>query len=165
MKLVNAKSADCADDRTLNARCIASQLSRFCPITFPSFKIAFCFVDTSPSVLSVSFDSLAPARFAPLGPTFGCSSSKAPAFPVVVNPVLVAFSRNFGPLRPDWSSPHDQPSVSDKNTSNAIRACSLAKSCAELPDGNDPKNSLATASGMALDSGPASRQNFRKRSR
>lgn len=34
---------------------------------------------------SVSFDSLAPARLTPSGPTFGCSSSKVPTFPVVVN--------------------------------------------------------------------------------
>jgi len=39
----------------------------------------------SPSVFSVSFDSLAPARLTPPGPTFGCSSSKVPTFPVVVN--------------------------------------------------------------------------------
>ena len=38
----------------------------------------------SPSVFSVSFDSLAPARLTPPGPTFGCSSSKVPTFPVVV---------------------------------------------------------------------------------
>ena len=38
-----------------------------------------------PSVFSVSFDSLAPARLTPSGPTFGCSSSKVPSFPVVVN--------------------------------------------------------------------------------
>ena len=41
--------------------------------------------------------------------------------------------------RPKRSSPHDHPSISDKKTSKAIRACSLAKSCAELPDGNDSK--------------------------
>jgi len=34
---------------------------------------------------SVSFDSLAPARLAPAGPTFGCSTSRLPRRSVVVN--------------------------------------------------------------------------------
>jgi hypothetical protein len=37
------------------------------------------------SVLSVSFDSLARARLAPSGPTFGCSTSRLPRRSVVVN--------------------------------------------------------------------------------
>jgi hypothetical protein len=39
-------------------------------------------------------------------------------------------------------------------TSNAIRACSRAKSCAEPPTGNDFKNNLAATSGISLDSAP-----------
>jgi hypothetical protein len=34
----------------------------------------------------VFFDSLAPASLAPLGPTFGCSTSRLPQRSVVVNP-------------------------------------------------------------------------------
>ncbi|MCX6963742.1 MAG: hypothetical protein NTW41_00090 [Verrucomicrobia bacterium] len=83
----------------------------------------------------------------------------------VANPARLAFNRNFGPTRPKRSCPHDQPSTSDKNTSNAIRACSRANSCAEVPIGNDSKNNLAATSGISLDSGPAPRQNFRNLSR
>jgi hypothetical protein len=38
-----------------------------------------------PPMLSMSFDSLAPARLTPPGPTFGCTSTKVPTIPVVVN--------------------------------------------------------------------------------
>jgi len=39
-----------------------------------------------PCFSSVLFDSLAPARLAPPGPTFGCSTSRLPRRSVVVNP-------------------------------------------------------------------------------
>ena len=39
----------------------------------------------SPSVCSVSFDSLAPGLLAPPGPTSGCSTSRLPRRSVMVN--------------------------------------------------------------------------------
>jgi hypothetical protein len=59
-----------------------------------------------------------------------------------------------------FSRSHDHPSISDKKTSNAVRACSRAKSCAETTAGNNTKNNLAATSGILLDS--ALRQNFKK---
>ena len=61
---------------------------------------------------SVPFDSLAPARLArlaPSGPTFGCSSSKAPTFPLVVN------SAGFG------SRNQRDQSRSDKNEKSSCQ--------------------------------------------
>jgi hypothetical protein len=84
---------------------------------------------------------------------------------LVVNPAEFVFSRNFGPRRPKRSSPQAQPSISDKKTSKAIRACSRANSCAEEPTGNDSKNNLTATSGISLDSAPRSRQNLKKRSK
>jgi len=55
--------------------------------------------------------------------------------------------------------PH--PTISPIKTSNAIRVCSRAKSCAEPQTGNDSKNNLAATSGISVDSGPALRQNFK----
>ena len=49
--------------------------------------MGFAFIH-SPSVF---FDSVAPAP-SPFGPTFGCSSSKVPTFPVAVNPAGFGFS-------------------------------------------------------------------------
>jgi hypothetical protein len=83
----------------------------------------------------------------------------------VIDPAEFAFNRNFGPTRPYRSSPHDHPTISPIKTSNDIRACSRAKSCAEPPTGNDSKNNLAATSGISLDSGPALRQNFKNRSK
>ena len=54
-----------------------------CPPT-PVYHWVF----NSISVLSVSSDSLATAHFTPSGPTHGWSSSKAPAFSVVVNSAI-----------------------------------------------------------------------------
>lgn len=48
---------------------------------------------------SVSFDSLAPARLTPPGPTFGCSSSKVPTFPVVVNSAGFGVNAKFAGYR------------------------------------------------------------------
>ena len=62
----------------------------------------------------------------------------------VVSPAEFVFNRNFGPTRPYRSSPHDHPTISPTKTSNAIRACSRAKSCAEPPTGNDSKNNLVS---------------------
>jgi hypothetical protein len=51
-------------------------------------------------------------------------------------------------------------SMSDKKTSNAVRACPHAKSCAETTTRNNSKNNLAATSGILIDS--ALRQNFKK---
>gem|GEM_PF-2998451 len=83
----------------------------------------------------------------------------------VVNPAEFVFNRNFGPSLPYRSSPHDHSTFSPIKTSNAIRACSRAKSCAEPPTGSDSKNNLAATSGISLDSAPALRQNFKNRSK
>jgi len=74
----------------------------------------------------------------------------------VVSTAEFVFNRNFGPTRPYRSSPNDHPNISPIKTSNAIRACSCVKSCAEPPTGNDSKNNLAATSGISLDSAHAS---------
>jgi len=81
----------------------------------------------------------------------------------VVNPAEFVFNRNFGPSRPYRSSPHDHPTISLIKTSNAIRACSRAKYCAEPPTGNDSTKNRAATSGISVDSGPALRQNLKNR--
>ena len=49
---------------------------------------------------SVSFDSLAPARLAPAGPTFGCSTSRLPRRSVVVNFLLLLLLPAFAMASP-----------------------------------------------------------------
>jgi hypothetical protein len=102
-----------------------------------------------------------PWRFHSINPMFGQHPLRAPCV-LGGQPCRIRLQPEFRPHPPIPSSPHDHPTISPIKTSNAIRACSRMKSCAEPPTGNS-KNNLAATSGISLDSAPALRQKLRNR--